>query len=112
MFDIVTVLRDGSRLGCAAMGLLAGISIWQTWNQRPLATGGLGLITGIAGFSATYLAHYRLEASLPYVAVLINCIGLVAATIGVELLLLSIVKGSVELWRRKMDSLRCARIRS
>jgi len=94
------------------MGLLAGISIWQTWNHRPFAMGGIGLIAGIAGFSATYLAHNRLENSLPYVAVLINCVGLVAATIGVELLILSIVKGSVELGRRKLDSLRCARIRS
>jgi peptidoglycan/LPS O-acetylase OafA/YrhL len=112
MFDIVTVLRDGSRLGCAAMGLLAGVSIWQTWNHRPLATGGIGLVVGSAGFAASYLAHYRLEDSLPYVAVLVNCVGLVAAAIGVELLVLSIGKGSINLGRRKLDNLRCARIRS
>lgn len=106
MLDVVTLLRDGSRIGCFAMGLLAGVSLWQTWNDRPALVGTVGLITGSLGIAAAMIAPVKLEAVVPYIAVLVSCVGLVAAAVGIELFVLSIYKTCTSAGKRRFNDAR------
>jgi hypothetical protein len=88
------------------MGLLAGASLWQTWNDRPALVGTVGLITGSLGIAAAMIAPMKLEAVVPYVAVLVSCAGLVAAAVGMELFVLAIYKTCASAGKRRFNDAR------